>query len=664
MRILYEEKECELYFDKAITDKPIPVIDDPLIPDISFLRDNPEQALVSFYTTVNQLMEDNPVDIPLLTQLSKKAKSSPSPTNQSAQQDSTDTWYGKLIRLLTQLFQKPDLIPASVLSEEESKQLSQQKAAATRQGKAVGACYGFFFRYKPYPMFAEVRAKEKLFQPPFGPVLVVHGETVLDVLTRHHEFTVDPYGREMSKMLSPDNSDGFDTYILSTDDDSKYLEDKELLTSVVTREDATTITDLMHQNCMDRVRRAVNESRERGDHYIDVVTAVARFVPVTLGHDYFGVPAAKENSTFELTDDMLELYGNKVAGPDGKTSLPLTYKNAKGETIDLPDSALTKQDGIIPDELQVYLWIKAAFRNFFNNVKKDIPVQAEGVRATRELLVYIHREIEIQKKELEAGHDVPDNMMTRLLKYQLGVKTPELRVPENLDPARVSNLRIAENIMGTIVGAIAGQEEATCRVIDSIIRLQDNEFDQGDSAALAAGESYGSFTEAKALAMNVVEGHDVANSRGKLKQYALEALRLQPQGEVLLRECMKEGATIAGSRPIRKGTLIFASHASAMQDIHQPNTFIIGRDSQHYLQYGYGRHKCLGQYVSPVMMVEAMVAILALDNVRRPPSNPGEPTFPSERRFGRLQLDENNLYADSFMLEFDDSGTTKQYFGE
>jgi hypothetical protein len=415
---------------------------------------------------------------------------------------------------------------------------------------------------------------------------------------------------------------------------------------------------------MSRVKRAVQASREQGDHYVDVVTAVARFVPVTLGHYYFGVPAAEENATFELTDDMLALYGNKVPGPDGKTPLPTTYKNENGDDIELPDSALTRQDGIIPDELQIYLWIKAAFRNFFNNVKKDIPVQAEGVRATRELLVYLHREIDIQRKVLQAGQDVADNMMTRLLKYQLGIATPELRVPEDLNPARVSSLRIAENIMGTIVGAIAGQEEATCRVIDSIIRLQENEYDLGDSDKLPEGQRYGSFAEAKALAINVVEQRDVEHSRRELKKYALEALRLQPQGEALLRECVKEGATIAGCRPIRKGTLIFTSHASAMQDIDQPNAFIVGRESEHYLQHGYGRHKCLGQYVSPVMMVEAMVAILSLDNVRRPPANPDEPTFPSERRFGRLQLDSNNLYAETFSLEFDDSGTTQQYFGE
>jgi len=333
MRILYEEQDCDVCLDKTEQAVKPPGISDPSIPDVSFLKDEPEQAMVSFYSTMQRLMEDNPVDIARLTELAGKAKT-------------------------------------GSLSPQEASELETLKLAATRQGKAVGAGYGFFFRYKPYPMLAEIRAKEKLFQPPFGPIIVVHGDTVREVLTRHHEFTVDPYGREMVKSLTPNNNDGFDTFILSTDDDSKYLEDKALLTAVVNRNDPQLITDLIHQDCMRRVKEAVREVRASDNNYIDVVPAVARFVPVTLGHHYFGVPAAQHKGSFELTDEMLEYYGDKVPGPDGKTPLPTSYKNAAGETINLPDSALKRGDGVIPDELQIYLWIKAAFRNFFNNVKR------------------------------------------------------------------------------------------------------------------------------------------------------------------------------------------------------------------------------------------------------------------------------------------------------
>jgi hypothetical protein len=127
----------------------------------------------------------------------------------------------------------------------------------------------------------------------------------------------------------------------------------------------------------------------------------------------------------------------------------------------------------------------------------------------------------------------------------------------------VSDLRIAENVMGTIVGAIAGQEEATCRVMDSLMRLQAGEYRTSGSG----GSRYGSFAEATSLAVNVLSGTRVAESRRELYKYFLEALRLQPQGEVLLRKCATDGARIADSRPIAAGTLVFAAHGSAMRDI-------------------------------------------------------------------------------------------------
>ncbi len=596
------------------------------MPDLGYLRDSFAEALISFYATIQQIMADNPVDLARLTELAGKAQ-------------------------------------AGTLTPEEQGEFQGLRAAAARQGRAVGGVYGFFLKYKPYAMLAEVRGKEKLFQPPVGPVLVVEADSLRDVLSRHDEFTVDPYGREMIKSMTATENGGFDSFILSTDDPDKYLEDKTLLTAVVNKDDPERIRDLILQDCLRRMKQAVTEARAAGEGFLDVVAALARFVPVTLSHHYLGVPAAAQKGSFELTDAMLRYYGGKVAGPDGQTPLPTSYQRPDGSRVELPDSALKRGDGVIPDELQLYLWIKASFRNFFNNVQKDVEVQAQGVRAYRELLAYLLREVDLQRAALTAGEEVPDNMLTRLLKLQMGKANPTTADIAAIDPARVNDLRIAENVMGTVVGAIAGQEEATCRVIDSMLLLQEGAYDPGEAAGLPAGQRFGSFEDARQLALNVMEERDVVESRRSLLQYVLEALRLRPQAEVLLRECVRDGATIAGSRPLRAGTLVFASHGSAMQDLMQPNAFILGRDDSAYLQHGYGRHKCLGQYVSPVIMVESLIAVLALEGLKRPEARPGEQAFPLERRFGRLQLDEGNLYAESFTLAFDPSGTTAKYYG-
>jgi cytochrome P450 len=197
-------------------------------------------------------------------------------------------------------------------------------------------------------------------------------------------------------------------------------------------------------------------------------------------------------------------------------------------------------------------------------------------------------------------------------------------------------------------------------VIDALVRLKEGEYRTSDSAS----SRYGSFAEAAQLAHNVLSGTNAQESRAELHKYVFEAMRLEPQGEVLLRKCARDGPRIADSRPISAGTLVFASQGSAMKDVPEPDAFILDRPREHYLQYGWNRHTCLGQYVSPVIITESLVAVLGLNELSRPAPRANESPFPSERRFGRLQLDDQNLYATTFSLQFADSGTTRRFWPE
>ena len=574
---------------------------EPTTPDLRFLTHDVAAALRSFFDTVDRIQADNPVAAERLLELAGKAR--------LGQLDAAD-----------------------------AHELQSLKLNALRQGRAVGAVIGFFLKFKPFPMLEEIRRRGAVFQPPFGPVLVVDGAAVRDLLARDQEFTVEPYGAEMTKVMSPAHNGGFSTFILSTDDNAHYEPDKRLLSAVCNRRDADTITGMIHEDCVRRVGAAVAAARKNGSSTIDVVQAIARYVPVTLGHRYLGVPVATQPGSFDLTLEMLSYYGTPIDGQ--------------------PDTALTRRDGVIPDERQMYLWIKAAFQHFFNNVQKDPAVQVQGTRACRQLLAYLLREIGIQRHRLLNGEPVDDTMLTRLLQFQLGRSAASVARPPDLDPRLVSDLRIAENVMGTIVGAVAGQEEATCRVIDSLIRLQAGEY----RTTGPEGHQYGSFAEAMQLALNVMGGTKAKESRAELCKYFLEALRLQPQGEVLLRKCARDGTQIAGSRPLAAGTMVFASHGSAMKDVPEPDAFILDRPREHYLHYGWNRHTCLGQYVSPVVIVESMVALLALQDLGRPEPRAGDSSFPYERRFGHLQLDDQNLYTTTFSLRFADAGTTRHFW--
>ena len=207
------------------------------------------------------------------------------------------------------------------------------------------------------------------------------------------------------------------------------------------------------------------------------------------------------------------------------------------------------------------------------------------------------------------------------------------------------------------IGAVAGREEATCRAIGSLILLQEAEYRTEGSAG-----RYGSCSEAKQLAISVLGGSQVAESRSRLDKYFLEALRLQPQGEVLLSMCAHSGARVADSRPILAGRSVFVSHGPAMREVPEAGAFRLDRPRKHCPQCGWKCHTCLGEYVSPVSIVETMISLLGLEGLRRPEPRAGESAFPSERRPGRLQLDDRNLYATMFVLQFADTGTTRRYW--
>jgi hypothetical protein len=91
-------------------------------------------------------------------------------------------------------------------------------------------------------------------------------------------------------------------------------------------------------------------------------------------------------------------------------------------------------------------------------------------------------------------------------------------------------------------------------------------------------------------------------------------------------------------------------------------TQVLDRPREHYLHYGWNRLSSLGQHVSPVIIVESVIALLGVENLSRPDPAARESSFPFERRFGRLQLDDQNLYATTFSLRFADTGTTRQFW--
>ncbi len=521
-------------------------------------------------------------------------------------------------------------------------------AAATQvRGAAVAGVISKWLVTAPSVMLQELLDQPKkqmpIFKPFIGPAVVMRHEYVIECLQRTDLFTVDPYAAEMARTTDDKtrNPQAFSHFMLGTDRDELYRLDDVILRRAMSRHDEGAIS-AMTRNEAERWMTTVRDAGE-----IDVATTLAKFVPLRIVSDYLGVPyqdggepatvlGLRAGDRFALDEDLLRVFSfSKI------------------------------QEGLVPAADDLYNWAKDAFRNTFNNFNQTNPRFTEfrerGIVATEYLTAYIHALLKVYQVRLRSGETVPDTMLTRLLRMQSevageGAQALEQEfalllgspLPEGELARRLSDSMIRSNVCSTVAGAVVNSQEATARITDSILRLKDGEYEARNSA---------SYDEATRLAGINEEEPGYAESLAALRKYALEALRLQPQAEVLLRLCVRDNTALGGV-PLRKGTPVFVAFAAAMRDaeaVSQPLAFDIGRDerltgylsdeerareapqSQIYLQHGYGRHKCLGRYVSEITMRESLRALLRLGRLQRRSA---------------LEMDEQGLYAASLRVGF------------
>jgi cytochrome P450 len=527
--------------------------------------------------------------------------------------------------------------------------------AARQRGGAVSQVISGWLSTAPLAMLRELLDQPAdvmpIFKPVVGPAVVARHEHVLTCLSRNDLFTVDPYAAEMARATDDKakNPQAYSHFLLGTDDDELYRLDDVILRRVVSPTDTTVLAALVRSE----VECWTGRTRQAGEDEVDVVPTIARSVPMRIVGDYLGVPAPERGKPSVLP---------RLCGGDSfplDTDLQRVYTFAK---ID---------EGVVPTADDLFTWIKDVFRNTFNNFNPLSPHFAEfrerGLIATEYLTAYIHALLTYYKERLRRRHRVPDTMLTRLLVLQkqvagagrdslaadlaalLGAPLPEGQLERHL-----SDSMIRSNVFGVVVGAVVNPQEAMSRITDSILRLKDGEYDVRD----------GSGYDEAVRSARLDEG-DPGYEEGlrRLRGYALEALRLRPQGEVLLRLCAKDNAELGGV-PVARGTPVFVGYAGAQRDpgaVQDPLRFDAFRDewpvpylqdaeraceapqSRLFLQHGYGRHKCLGRYASEISMTESLRALLRLGDL--------------ERRSG-LEMDAENLYAVRLRVGFTERSRT------
>jgi len=255
-----------------------------------------------------------------------------------------------------------------------------------------------------------------------------------------------------------------------------------------------------------------------------------------------------------------------------------------------------------PDEATMMRWMRALFDAVFLDDSRRARTAAEITVA--EQRPYLANLIADRRTALAAGHDVADDMLTRLV--AMGATEPWLD-----DDA------VRRNINGVIVGALETTAKAAVLVVDELLRRP---------SALATAR-------AAALSGDI----------DAVRHHAWEALRFLPHAPLLARHVPRATTIGPRLRPVPAGATVLAVTSSAMFDgaaFPDPNRFSVDRPLGSYLHFGHGLHTCFGLAVNEVQIPELVAAVLRLPGLRRAPG-----------REGRLRWD--GPFPDRLVVAFD-----------
>ncbi len=326
-------------------------------------------------------------------------------------------------------------------------------------------------------------------------------------------------------------------FILGVDDTPLYHHDHAAMDRAVRREDMPLLGDAMYGYCCELVAAAGEQ--------IDVVSELADPAIVRSIDTYFGTPA-----------------------PDAETAAR---------------------------------WARDIFWELFINVNNLAETRERALADAAEWRVHLDGLIDARKAALKAGEDVPDDVLTRLLRFQ------DEGEPNFFD------ISIRHNILGNIVGWIPTVSNSMARAVNVLLERED-ELEAAQAAARAG-------------------------DRELVGQYVWEALRFSPQNFALLR-LVDKGTTIAAGTDreteVKAGSTVYCATLSAMHDeraVDAPEEFRIGRPWSDYMLFGYGLHTCYGQQIVRHQLPAMMTALLEGAPIRRAGGKAGklkwEGPFPS-----------------------------------
>jgi cytochrome P450 len=225
------------------------------------------------------------------------------------------------------------------------------------------------------------------------------------------------------------------------------------------------------------------------------------------------------------------------------------------------------------DEATLKRWFRDIYKDLFLNLRGIPQWTADADKAVEEFNAYL--------TQLFSAGPNKDTVLGRLMQWKTDVGLEGIR----------------RNAFGMTVGVVETCLKAIARTVDQFLRRP---------AELAAARAAAKQGDTRVV-MN----------------YALEAMRFNPQNHVLFRWC-EQDCTVAEDTDhamgVPKNSLVFAAVLSAMFDpevFTDPERFDQDRAKEKYLFFGHGLHECLGRYIGPVILQAVLMRLLKLENLRR-----------------------------------------------
>ncbi len=247
-----------------------------------------------------------------------------------------------------------------------------------------------------------------------------------------------------------------------------------------------------------------------------------------------------------------------------------------------------------PDAATSLRWARDVFEELFIDVGDLRATRGRARAAAAAWRPHLDQLIRARKAELLAGHPVPDDVLTRLLRGAGG------------DAPRLRDIAVRHNLLGLNTGWLPTVPNAFARALDELLRRPPEL--AGAQEAARAGD----------LAL--------------VGAYVLEASRFRPQNVALLRR-VPEDVVIAAGTPrethVPAGSVVVAATLSAMHDeaaVEAPGVFRTDRPQGDGLLFGHGLHTCYGRHLVRAQLPALAAALFEGPTVRRAPGRSGRLT--------------------------------------